>query len=425
MSFALLRAAGLAAAAVIALPAGAWAQQPYQSQANGPYTHSVRAEGVPAVYMASEAFAPRVENNLRVVLWSIRDCDRQSFKDSISNLSAFEKQLGDYGESLVASDPQQARVLINDANTVASLINWLLAKSWSHCKPPSKPIPVTQGRPAFYEIHQFGGGTVSGTRLGGQPPEPPPPPPPPPPESPVRPQDQVMMGPGPIFRGAQPFVGVNFSGDFQTTNFTFSDTGFNVNGSGVMGGGFGGVLFPVPNTNTQFGFRFGGEGGNVTGDIRMPAQSPTFNYTVRTEWTAYQEAMVRIPVNVFKIAPNESPLPRDRVYLNYDYFNQLPHVTGSVGIAESGTSVKGTSGMFSVTDNAVRTGITFTVGAEWPVATLANGGVVELFAQYRGTQFVSTVNVPGGVNIGSFTNQVDVGATVHFGEGISWGNVRY
>jgi hypothetical protein len=274
-------------------------------------------------------------------------------------------------------------------------------------------------------------GQKTQAQLPPAPPSPPPAPPPkplapmpPPAESPVRPQDQVMMGPGPIFPGAQPFVGINVSGGFQNTNFSVSDTGFNVNGSGVMGGGFVGVLLPIPNTNALAGFRVGGQGGNVTGDIRMPALSPTFNYTVRTEWMAYQEAMVRIPVSGFKIAPNESPLPRDRVFFTYDYFNQLPHLTGSVGVAESGTSVKGTSGMFSVTDNAVRTGITFTVGAEWPVATLPNGGVVDLFAQYRGTQFISTVSVPGGVNIGSFTNQVDIGATVHFGEGVSW-NVRY
>jgi hypothetical protein len=247
------------------------------------------------------------------------------------------------------------------------------------------------------------------------PPSPPPPPPKPPnlmppPESPVRPQDQVMMGPGPIFRGAQPFVGVNVGGGFQNTNFSVSDTGFNVNGSGVMGGGFGGVLFPIPNTNAQAGFRIGGEGGNITGDIRMPAVSPTFNYTVTTSWMAYQEGMVRIPVaGAFKIATNESPRPQDRAFLDYNYFNSIPYVTGSVGIAESGTSVKGTSGAFSVTDNMVRTGITFSVGAGTPIVTLYNGAVIDLFAQYRGTQWISTVNIPGGVPIGSFTNEVDLG----------------
>jgi hypothetical protein len=91
-------------------------------------------------------------------------------------------------------------------------------------------------------------------------------------------------------------------------------------------------------------------------------------------------------------------------------------LTGSVGVAESGTSVRGTSGAFSVTDNIGRTGITFTVGVGTPVVTLYNGAVIDLFAQYRGTQFISTVNIPGAVNIGSFTNEVSVGATFSFSE---------
>ena len=84
------------------------------------------------------------------------------------------------------------------------------------------------------------------------------------------------------------------------------------------------------------------------------------------------------------------------------------------------TSVNGTAGAFSVTDSGWRPGITFTAGVAKPVAILANGAVVDLFAQYRGTQFISTVNVPGAVKIGSFTNEVDGGITVHFGGGVSW-----
>jgi hypothetical protein len=416
MSFALLRAAGLAAAAVIALSGGAEAQQPYQSQANGPYINSVRVEGLPTVYVAWDN-AGYLEVWARDALLAISHCNRDAFRKDIGILREKEKEAGDYGERVLASDPQLGRVWINDANTIASLINWLLAKSWAHCTPPSKPIPLPQGRAAFYEITRFGGGTVSGTPLGREAREPPPPPPPPP-ESPVRPQDQVMMGPGSILPGAQPFVGVNVSGDFQATNFTFSDTGFNVNGSGVMGGGFAGALFPVPNTNTQFGFRFGGQGGNVTGDIRMPAVSSRFNYTVKTDATLYQEAVVSIPASTMTSfllnVPYDVPLAP-----KWDFA-----FIGSVGVAESHTSVNGTAAMFSVTDSGWRPGMTFTAGVAKPVAILPNGGVVDLFAQYRGTQFISTVNTPGAVNIGSFTNQVDVGATMHFGEGVSW-NVRY
>jgi hypothetical protein len=219
-------------------------------------------------------------------------------------------------------------------------------------------------------------------------------------------------------RPIQPFVGVYGGGGFPTTNFSV-DPQFNVNGSGVLGGGFGGVLLPVPNTNIQIGPRFGIQGSNITGSITSPAASPLFTYTVRTDWMAYQEAMVRIPVGTaFKIADNESPLPQNRAYFSYNFFDSVPHVTGSVGVAESGTSVKGTSGTFSVTDNAVRTGLTFTAGVDMSLlrqAALRSGnGDLLLFIQYRFTQWISTVNIPGAVNIGSFTNEVDVGLNFPF-----------
>jgi hypothetical protein len=238
------------------------------------------------------------------------------------------------------------------------------------------------------------------------------PPVPPPLESPVRPQDQVMMGgPGIFGPGAQPFVGVNVSGGFQNTNFSVSDTGFNVNGTGVMGGGFAGVLLPIPNTNAMAGFRVGGEGGNITGDIRMPALSPRFNYTVKTDATLYQEAVISIPA--LSLAPRFVFVGTALEILDLN-------ARLSAGVAESHTSVNGTAGAFSVTDSNWRPGITFTAGVAKPIAILANGGVVDLFAQYRGTQFISTVNIPGGVNIGSFTNEVDVGVTLNFGGGVSW-----
>jgi hypothetical protein len=216
------------------------------------------------------------------------------------------------------------------------------------------------------------------------------------------------------FFGAQPFAGVNVSGGFQNTNFSVSDTGFNVNGSGVMGGGFGGVLLPIPNTNALAGFRVGGQGGNITGDIRMPALSPRFNYTVKTDGTLYQEAVVSIPASsitsfLLNVAYDVPLAPK------WDFA-----FGASVGVAESHTSVNGTAGAFSVTDSGWRPGITFTASVAKPVAILPNGGVVDLFVQHRGTQFISTVNVPGGVNIGSFTNEVDGGVTVHFGGGVSW-----
>ncbi len=92
----------------------------------------------------------------------------------------------------------------------------------------------------------------------------------------------------------------------------------------MVGGGFGGVLLPVPNTNVLIGPRFGVQGSNITGSITSPAASPLFTYTVRTDWMAYQEAIVRIPVGgAFKIAENKLPLPQDRAYFSYNYYDKV------------------------------------------------------------------------------------------------------
>jgi len=203
-----------------------------------------------------------------------------------------------------------------------------------------------------------------------------------------------------INREAEFFAGGNIGGQFQNTNFSVSDTGFNVNGSGLFGGGFGGALFPVPNTNVLFGPRFGIQGGNITGSISAPAASPLSDYKVTTSWTAYQEGMGLWsgPRNWFGPTPT----------LFGSFF------TGGVGVAESGTSVKGTSGTFSFTDNAVRTGMTFTAGWGAPVATLPNGIPINLFVQYRGIQWISTVNIPGPVPISSYTSEVSIGLIFPF-----------
>jgi hypothetical protein len=91
----------------------------------------------------------------------------------------------------------------------------------------------------------------------------------------------------------QYFVGANISGDFQQTTFSVAPP-FTVNGSGAMGGIFGGVLLPVPNTNILFGPRVGWQGGNISGSIVAPPASP-FTYQVTTNSMFYQEAMVEIP----------------------------------------------------------------------------------------------------------------------------------
>lgn len=332
MSFALLRAASIAAMALVAaLPGGAWAQGGSVKDRNA--EERVRT----AAYARA---LERLRADVAAANAAIRDCNISAYFRARDRYSSDIPDLviHDVGAGHIPDFPQYPE----------------------RCTPPPTP----------------GGG-------GGGP----------------------RFGPHYVLAGAQPFVGVNIGGGFQNTNFSVAPP-FTVNSNGVTGGGFGGVLFPVPNTNAQFGFRFGGEGGNITGNIVTPPASPTFKYTVKTDAVIYQEAM-------FKIAVDESPVPQDRVFINYNYFQGLS-VTGSVGVAESHSSVNGTAGAFSVTDSGWRPGITFTAGIGVPVATLPNGAVVDLFAQYRGIQWISTVNIRGAVNIGSFTNEVDVGATVHF-----------
>jgi hypothetical protein len=348
MSFALLRAASIAAVAfVVALPVGASAQG-----------------GLPSDKPAAQRTAQRGYD---------RALERSAADIAAMNAAIKECDYHAYGRAHDAYDRDRNQAdLYEKAGAVRRIVPGA-PQYPENCTPP---------------VHGGGGG---GPRFG----------------------------PHYVLAGAQPFVGFNIGGGFENTNFSVAPP-FNINGSGVVGGGFGGILLPVPNTNAQIGPRFGIQGSNITGSMTSPAASPPFTYAVRTDWMAYQEAIVRIPVwGVFKIAENESPVPQDRAHFSYNYYDNVPHVTGSVGVAESGTSVKGVSGAFSVTDNAVRTGITFTAGFDVPVATLPNG-VIDLFAQYRGIQWISTVNIPGGVNIGSFTNEVDVGVTLHLGGGLTY-----
>jgi hypothetical protein len=199
--------------------------------------------------------------------------------------------------------------------------------------------------------------------------------------------ESALYSPSPVrlVTGAQPFVGFNIGGGFQNTNFSVTPP-FNVNTNGVIGGGFGGVLFPIPNTNAQLGFRVGGEGSNISGTIVAPPASPSFTYKVRATSMFYEEMMVQAASGDFV-----------SVMLNLSDNQLIWRI--SAGIAEMNTSVKGTSGMFSVTDSAVRPGVTFTVGVGVPVAVFPNGTGIDLFTQYRGTQWVGTVNIPGAVNI--------------------------
>jgi hypothetical protein len=186
------------------------------------------------------------------------------------------------------------------------------------------------------------------------------------------------------------YVGGNIGVGSQGTNFSV-DPPFTVYGSGPIYGGFGGMLFPIPNSNLQLGFRLGWEGSNITGKVESPPASPLFDYRVRTYSTFYQDALAKF----------STPFALPSTFF-----------TGSIGIAEMQTSVNGTSGIFSVTDSAYRAGPTFTAGIGTLLGTLPNGAGVEGFVQWRGSLWGSTVSIPGSVPLGSFTNEVDIGINI-------------
>jgi hypothetical protein len=340
MSFALLRAAA-AAVLLIASPVGAWAQGGLSSD---------KAAAQRAAQRSYDRGYQRMLADIAAANAAIRAC----------NYIAYQ-----HAEDAFVRDRQQALIYVNAGAKEEASIE--LPKYPEDCTPPPRHPPRTllttpSPGPAPLTIIATPGGV------------------------------------GHVGLLVQPFVGVYGGGGFQGTNFSV-DPQFNFNGSGGLGGGFGGWLLPVPNTTVQIGPRFGIQGSNITGSITSPAASPAFTYNVRTNWMAYEEGLAEIP---------------QLQYVPSFGGGFSASITLSAGVAESGVSVKGTSGMFSVTDNAVRTGITFSGGIELPVGLLPGATGVYLFTQYRGTQWISTVNIPGAVNIGSFTNEVDVGFNFRF-----------
>jgi hypothetical protein len=178
-----------------------------------------------------------------------------------------------------------------------------------------------------------------------------------------------------------------------------------------MGGLFGGVLIPVPNTNIFMGPRLGWQGGNISGSIVAPPASP-FTYKVTTNSIFYQEAMVEIPFfqDLYHRLYDEPPAQK----LAYPPNLFLPFVTASAGIAEVHTDVKGTLGGFSVTDGGYRPGITLTTGLGVPVGVVMNGATVDVFVQWRGTMTTATVNIPGSVPQVYWVNGIDFGVQFRY-----------
>jgi hypothetical protein len=212
--------------------------------------------------------------------------------------------------------------------------------------------------------------------------------------------------------GPEVFVGVSVTAAIEQTNFAVSEP-FNVNGSGVMGGIFGGVLLPVPNTNILMGPRVGWEGGNINGS----KEAIPFTYFVTTNSMFFQEALVKVPFR--------SPFEFYSDNANHLSLNDIspyldPYITASAGIAEVHEVVKGTSGAFSVTSSVFSPAITFTVGGGVPIARelfgfekIFLGGNADIVVQWRGTLATGTVNIPGAVPQAYFINAIEGGLVIH------------
>jgi hypothetical protein len=208
-----------------------------------------------------------------------------------------------------------------------------------------------------------------------------------------------------IFRGvsqsnhcAHPFIAVEAGAGWSNTNFSSVTPPFNVNGSGFVYGLNAGVLFNIPGTAFMIGPRIGFLGGQTPGSIANPPASPAFIYDVKTLWTFYQEAVVRVPINF----PMRSP-------------SLFPFITASAGIAEIKTQVTGTSGGTQVTDSATRTGFTFTGGFGIPVVQTVDGAAVDLYLQYRGTVGGDAdVNIPGKVRTNYWAQGINFGVELRY-----------
>lgn len=163
----------------------ALAQQAYQSTKQGPYQFAVAVDGLPTVYVSdldSARYTQTVAGNAELYL---KKCDKAVFDAAINFLRGETKTLdAQYRKSTAAADKYRqddrpesaakaeaaAQASLNDANSVASLITWLLAQQdWEHCKRPVTPPVHDIQKPVTDTTIQITNGTITAT---GGPPEP-------------------------------------------------------------------------------------------------------------------------------------------------------------------------------------------------------------------------------------------------------------
>jgi hypothetical protein len=94
-------------------------------------------------------------------------------------------------------------------------------------------------------------------------------------------------------------------GGFNLGNFGAGGGGLNIGQFGQFGAGGGGLNFGQFGTG---GFNFGQFGGGQFGQFGQ---------------FGFNGAPIAVARGAFKVAENESPLPQDRVFLNYNYYNNV------------------------------------------------------------------------------------------------------
>lgn len=164
-----------ATALLVALAVPAFAQKAYQDRPTDTYDQPVKVPGgpVPTVYVSNPLsyigvidLRSVIQNATNIADEGLKQCNKQLFDDGIKSLRYYLNTLLDEQKRLEqdievsrarwvgggldpadfkppASDTEQIQELTDDANTVASIINWLQARqNWTKCAPPEHAMVV-------------------------------------------------------------------------------------------------------------------------------------------------------------------------------------------------------------------------------------------------------------------------------------------
>lgn len=138
----------------------ALAQQPFQARQTSQHSEVIKVPGVRTLYMGFGNGEFRQVNEFgKIATDALKNCDKNGFDNAIYNLKLIVNQLNarydgyvSIGNGIAASDTEGKRAFaegaaaaLNDANTAASVVNFLLRmQDWEHCKPPRTAAPVPE-----------------------------------------------------------------------------------------------------------------------------------------------------------------------------------------------------------------------------------------------------------------------------------------